>query len=372
MKIMWALAAFVSIIICIREMIEILQAYQDYDTVASFGLFNEIPSPFPAITICNLNPFQTDFALQFLSNFSVLENLKNDGNDDFTIRVLLLNIISQLDDSDKKRLAFDIDEILLSCVFNSKPCLKSDFDWYFHPYSGTCYRFNSQLPAKNSTQAGYPFGLKLELFVGNELTMPLFIQKAGYQIMIGNQTRLPSLDEGFFASSGRETAFEITRSFSSKLPQPYSRCSNEANDSEFRDVFLKSNEIYSREKCLIFCLQKSIIENCKCFSPSFNSLKYEIPCLDPAQLFCTYNKSTDFLLNVSRETCSSKCPSECNTQTYNTVISSSLYPILSYAKKLMNNSKISSKFLNDSLSLENVKKSVLAINIYYKNLKTFY
>ena len=34
----------------------------------------------------------------------------------------------------------------------------------------------------------------------------------------------------------------------------------------------------------------------------------------------------------------------------------------------MNNSKIISKFSNDSLTLENVKKSVLAVNIYYKNL----
>ena len=45
------------------------------------------------------------------------------------------------------------------------------------------------------------------------------------------------------------------------------------------------------------------------------------------------------------------------------------YPTKNYAETyLMNNSKITSKFLNNSLNYEMIKRSVLSLNIYFEQL----
>jgi len=369
---MWTLFTIFFLIICIKQISELLEDYLSYNTVNSFDLINEIPSPFPAITICNLNPYQTEFALQYLKNISI-DEFKNAGFDNFDIELSVLMSVSQFNNSLKKQLAFDIEEILINCVFIGQPCSKNDFDWYFHPTNGICYRFNSQLPPKSTIQPGYLFGLRLELFVGNEVNIPSFVQNAGYKIIIGNQTDLPKIGEGYMVSPGTETGFEMTRLFQSRLPEPYSACSDNTFDSEFDEAFKKLNQAYSQELCFTLYSQNKIIEQCKCYSPllspfnSFDQFKIKKPCLDAERIICALN-TTKFLVNDDPKNLLLKCPSECNKQTFGSMISSSLYPTQPYAEKLMNNSKISSKFLNDSLTLTKLKNSVLAVSVYYKDL----
>jgi hypothetical protein len=100
---------------------------------------------------------------------------------------------------------------------------------------------------------------------------------------------------------------------------------------------------------------------------SFDQFKIKKPCLDAERIICVLN-TTKFLVNDDPKIFLLKCPSECNKKTFGSMISSSLYPIQPYAEKLTNNSKISSKFLNDSLTLTKLKNSVLAVSVYYKDL----
>ena len=368
MKIMWSLVTILSAYFCVSEMIDASLDYFSYVTITSFDTFSETQAPFPAITICNLNPFQTDFALEYIKMSPMATLLNNDSLDDFRKRLSLLSLLSKLNDTTKKQFAYGIEEILISCTFNTQPCTQNDFEWYFHPFYGTCYRFNNQLQPRIVTSSGYIFGLRFELVAGNEAKMPSYIQKSGYQIMIVNQTKLPTINRGFFVSPGAETFFEISRSFSSKLGRPYSECLDDRQlsdsvDSEIYKVIKIQKQEYRQVDCFALAIQKTIIENCRCYTPLLNALNSVEQCISAEQIRCALNQAP-----LSFEKFHKLCPLECDTQAYGTVISASLYPIQLYALKLLNNSIVSSKFSNESLTPEKVMRSVLAVNIYYKDL----
>ena len=44
----------------------------------------------------------------------------------------------------KKSFGYSINEMLISCEFDSNKCDSSDFDWIYHALYGNCYRFNSK------------------------------------------------------------------------------------------------------------------------------------------------------------------------------------------------------------------------------------
>jgi len=367
-KIVWAIFTFISFYFCIDAIRNAVLDYLTYPTITSFGIYNQIPSPFPAITICNINPFQTDFALDYLN----AEPTKS-FNDTYNILVNLLNRLSLLDEKTKRKFAFSIDDILISCRYFGQICDSRDFDWYFDNVNGNCFRFNSRKDQiKNTKMPGFAFGLNLELFVGNEDKMPSFVSELGYQLMIDNQTYMPTIGEGIFASAGTETFFEISRSFQEELEQPYSECLSEsqmdASNYEFYKAIKQSNQSYRQSDCFILAIQKFIIENCGCYSPITLSLNSKIPCSDTNQSVCFVEKYELYLSDNISINYLEKCPRECNTQSYNTVVSTLAFPSKLYALQLINNSKIVSQFPNESLSVEKLTRSVLSMKIYYKDL----
>ena len=71
---------------------------------------------------------------------------------------------SNLTIDEKKSLGHQLDDILLSCEFNSQPCDSSDFSWFFDITYGNCFTFNTGINLKKQTiLAGSNFGLKLSL-----------------------------------------------------------------------------------------------------------------------------------------------------------------------------------------------------------------
>lgn len=369
MKTMWAIFLVISAYICVRGIVDLSQDYYEYNTITSISIVNQIPALFPAITICNLNPFQTEFALKSLNDPLFLSFI---SDDDFSLRLVLLNQVSLFNDSVKKQFAFDIGDILIKCTFSTQPCFKDDFEWYFHPFYGTCWRFNSRVPPRNLTQTGYAFGLRLELLVGDETRMPSFLTSSGYQIMIDNQTHSPTILQGFYVTPGADTYFEISRSSISRLEEPYSDCSTdstlEKNGNQMHQVLTNLNLTYSQSDCFLLVIQKSIIETCKCFSTLVNRLDSNYDqCKTPEQIRCVLRQA-----QVSFGQFPQYCPFECETHSFDTIISSSHYPIQSYAWKLLNNTKVSSMFSNGSPSVEKLKRRALAVNFYYKDFSYTY
>jgi hypothetical protein len=75
-------------------------------------------------------------------------------------------------DENKKRIAHNLEDILIDCKFNYQKCSASDFVWHFDPLFGNCYVFNSgynstgdPIELKQSSVAGVLFGLQVILYL---------------------------------------------------------------------------------------------------------------------------------------------------------------------------------------------------------------
>jgi len=232
MKIVWSFFTIVSFLFCVKQSKETVNEFLSYKTVSLFETVIEVPSPFPAITLCNLNPFQTPQGLQIINE--ILKNSSVNLNSLEKKRVSL-NVISSKYSSMKRKISFDLNKTLLFCSFNVEECNSNDFDWYFDRFFGNCFRFNVNIrKIRSITQTGNVFGLHLELFVGNSDLNPDFISNSGFQIVINNQSQYPSWNDGLELAPGFTTNLEVSRHFSSKLGYPYSDCLDETQtfDSE--------------------------------------------------------------------------------------------------------------------------------------------
>ena len=54
-----------------------IQEYFNYDVITNIRLYNEIPSIFPMVTICNLNLFTTNFSRDILINLDEYGNISD-------------------------------------------------------------------------------------------------------------------------------------------------------------------------------------------------------------------------------------------------------------------------------------------------------
>jgi len=143
--------------------------YYDYNVVTNINVIYEVPSPFPAVSICQQN-------IDYSPNSSFLSK-KN----------------------------------FIKCKFNLKDCTVKNFTMFYDPYYGNCYKFNGD--SKNllySKEAGKFYAFQIEMFFDN----PHF---NGLHLYIHNQSINPSPVEGIDVSSGFETNVILNRILDSKV-----------------------------------------------------------------------------------------------------------------------------------------------------------
>lgn len=149
-KILWFTFLCCSIAGCSYLITRTLTDYFNYDVVTEYDIVYEVPTEFPCVTICNLDPFVSDYSEDIIKNllmniglsFSSLATLlKSDLK--LVQYLLLLNAHATLNDTQKQLLGHPFEKMLISCNFNWKDCSIEDFEWYYDIIYGNCYRFNS-------------------------------------------------------------------------------------------------------------------------------------------------------------------------------------------------------------------------------------
>jgi hypothetical protein len=404
-KIMWFLSFLLSTGLCGFMVYRIMTEYLSYNVITEIKDFHEIPTYFPKITLCNMNPLITSFAAGL-----VKDNLTTDGYDisylnetylsslnasqDYItqkfeetyselqkIKVGLLNqaMNPSFGDRNRKKLGYELDEVLIKCIYNQKKCTSSHFDWFYIYEHGNCFRFNSGYDQTRNTfeplksvKHGNEHGLYLELYVGDNRSLYSFNIASGYVLFINNQTVNPASSESISLKPDTLTNIAIAKVFKDRQPRPYSKCEDLTSSSFNRllyNAIVSSNVTYRQKDCFDLCLQKMVIEECGCYDLKYSGLFNSLPCLNATQTSCsdrTYDRFIDY--HEIDNVCQEFCPLECESVVYAHSMSLASFPTEKYAELLVNNPAILKQYPNRTTK-QVIMENTLAVNVYYEDLK---
>uniref|UniRef100_A0A8B9IVK3 Sodium channel epithelial 1 delta subunit n=1 Tax=Amazona collaria TaxID=241587 RepID=A0A8B9IVK3_9PSIT len=207
-----------------------------------------------------------------------------------------MNIMSQLpviiNISDHEE---QIEDMVYSCQYDGEPCRPSDYVHFHHPVFGSCYTFNR---------------LSLILRAEQKDHIPLLSTVAGVKVMIHNHNQTPFLEhEGFDIRPGIATTIGIQQDEVNRLGGNYGKCTTNGNDV---NVKLLYNNSYTLQACLHSCFQHIMVRKCGC-----GYYYYPLP---PGAEYCDYNKQPAWghcfyqLYNRLRNhhlNCFEQCPKPC-------------------------------------------------------------
>ena len=182
-KILWISFFSLSMGYFIYQCVLLIIKFNKYDVTASRIRVQELPATFPSITFCNLNPFNEQYAHQYIVKVSDKAKCFNlDNNIDFQNCFNTTNTNQAFDkfiDQLKRKVASDkrlteaykqyygyslLYDMLVSCDYNGNSCNADNFTTYWDNDYGNCYTFNGGKEDILKTSAtGYQYGLKLEL-----------------------------------------------------------------------------------------------------------------------------------------------------------------------------------------------------------------
>ena len=403
LKLFWALSLTITLGLTAYLVIESVLAYLSFNVATTARTVSETPTLFPKVTVCNYNPFQTEYSVHFISeiNQSVAPNSDifnqtqmsmlnfTEKSDLFTIIYTAATskmLSTHFSDEQRKKLGHSLEDILMTCSFNGESCSASDFIWKFDKYFGNCYVFNSgfnssghRVELKQSYIAGSSFGLKIGFYTGfyENLTLFTALGSKGAYVRIENSSYLSdeTLDNGVYVAPGKWANVLLNREFKFMLAKPYSNCDldNDSPDKhtgyELVDLMARSLYQYTQQACLFLCMQKQMIQKCNCTFPEYISLYDAEQCATNDQLDC-YNQilANFFTSDYIQKTCLPACPLECNRTKYEYAVTEIDLMGELTVDFLKENSNLARDFVTVPINAVSAKDSVSQISIFYYSL----
>ncbi len=353
---------------------------------------------YPAITICNLAPFNTlsPTVLQYYQNILTANNINtnivptnsNPGIEQIRIirDFLKVQIISNTSATQSflQSIGYTYDDLVISCYFNQLPCYSSDFTWFFDYNYGNCYTFNANSSnVKTTSKAGPAYGLQLELFTGIPSLQDYYIDERGIYLAVTTSGTTPVTSyTGVKLPVSQATNVKITQTSITNLPSPYSSCRADVTTvlSTDNSIYKRTLQLntYSIQLCYDLCLQSLfIVPKCSCSDPSLPLFDTSTPICNTLTKLALIKTIRDQFDNTAlSSTCTNYCPTPCSNYKYDTTQSSSGYPTDYYFNVLANTPNIISKFqpyltannLNINQSKSQLICSVLKVNVFYNDL----
>lgn len=387
---MWLVMLIVSFSFCSYLIIKSIFGYLEYEVTTKIRLVHERPITFPMVSFCNLNPFTTPQANEYIlnyfnneykANFTSLDDLLSAINEtDQDYEFLLAQVVdSSFPESTKKSFGYTIDDIVLECKFNRSKCNSTEFEWFYSSSYGNCYKFNSgfgsngqAIPLRYFYTSGPDSGLSLELFVGSSSSSLFsYYENSGLKIFITNQSVIPTNDEGLQAPTGFSTNIIIKKEILINEPMPYSSCERleEFKNSELIFYIKSLNKTYRQKDCLELCFQKATIEKCGCYDVAYPSLGCKKPCyLNETSTQCLDDNFSEYYDQIIKK-CLVICPLECEMINYKTEISYSDYPSRGHSRELLKYYMPGSFQNRKDLNYQEIRENVVHLKIYFDDMK---
>ena len=380
-RLMWLFLFVASSIYCCYSIIISLINFLDYDVLINIDIEKDILAEYPVVSICNLNQYSNNQFDNYIQKILNDNNLTISQNKSLTEQIDLMNlmvksnIMLNVPDQMKKNLSLSLDKMIISCLFAAQSCSFNDFEWFYSNEYGNCYRFNYASSNKRvQTRSGKYYGLRLELYVGE--ISNLLTTHSGVHVFINNNTN-EYLTNGLDISTSFSTDLSLTRKSVHKLSKPHSDCVKNEKDfnladyrSEYIDRTISRFKIYQIEACKDLCIQDFIEKNCNCSSllfPQSDLLKPICSTID--KLECVdkfYNLLFEQEDNIL--SCQTKCPTECDKESFDYLISFSDYPSKVFGDGLLKQNYVVERFpAKNETSFDDLKKSILSLNIFYSS-----
>ena len=321
---------------------------------------------FPAITICNHNPyynisvFSNDF--HSVSNETQVAIYYEFYRKDRLINVNTLRLLEFINDSFSfeifaepfdhsvtletvlRQYGHKLEHGLLSCYFDGRECGINDFIEVVTSY-GLCYTFNLD-GTWNISNAGTSHGLSLLINIEQLRYMYYTSHTAGLQVFVHPQDEYPYSGEvgGFSVPPGFETQVAISLTNTKLLDPPYGQCGNRpihdpyiypctvtnsnSTDSVMESMMKCPQSItrYTRQRCLDEC--EALYQNRRCGCKADYLPGADIRVCNLNELFSCLLNATDQFTMIKNSLCD--CPVECDRVHYATKLSRSYFPAYRY------------------------------------------
>lgn len=150
-KTFWIICFLASTAACSFMITLSIMNYFRYETVTKAETVFEIPTPFPVVSICNVNSLTSRKAFDFVHDFLTRNNISSNLNYTFSVAkadmstflegryAIGVNLLSaKFTDDIRKEMGLQLNDMLLSCTFNMQKCTIENFVWFFDVLYGYC------------------------------------------------------------------------------------------------------------------------------------------------------------------------------------------------------------------------------------------
>jgi hypothetical protein len=150
--------------------------YLNYEVVTQIQVNTDtaMTTLFPAITLCDRNPFKTSVAEDFFYNTSDEHNINGyDGYDIFeqfqvTTLMRMAAANPSYGDENRKKLGFAAYQVY-SCTYNGNVDCTKDLKWYYMFEYGNCVQFNvNETNLTKAQKPGEQFGIVFKIWRFND------------------------------------------------------------------------------------------------------------------------------------------------------------------------------------------------------------
>jgi len=345
-KIMWTIFFIICISFGIKIIVTNLLSYLEYDVITNIELVYEQPIQFPTIS------FQFNFG-NSKANYSLEDN------------VFKLVYNQQL----KKNIASEFEQ------------LTDKRGKVFYKFNSGKNKTGNSIQMKNQTIVGNAGSMRAEIFIGkpDEFTANENEENDSFfSIYVHNSSinAVESTDAPIKLAPGFSTNLKITRVVTDRLGEPYNNCVDDLESLRSSDsplvqhILTKTTSSYRQKDCFNLCLGQYIKDKCDLkLNLGFEwEMVYQIKETNISKELrnCANQEYANFNKMNTNQYCSPFCPEECDSYEYQIEYMTSKFPTESYAKMLMNDSKIKSKYhKNHNITLDDLRESLVSFSVYY-------
>ena len=365
---------------CIWNIVISIESYISWPTYWTIDNIQEIPTKFPAVTICNKKLLDTSKPATQAWMAANLQNLPGPNFYAFNnyyewnwftnyYTRVSMTTDATLNSTTKKALGFQIEDMLFSCDFNVQGCNTSAFTYYFDTKYGNCYTWNKATPALETALAEINGGLTLELYLGNPAKDTIYNYEDGIFMSIHNQSDIPfSKNPIIKVPAGSSTTFIFKKNIIQKQQPPYGTCMQDGFSSDLYFYIVNTlGANYSQSYCFNLCFQQLFISTCNCYNIDYplTSLNMTVqPCSIYTDATCSRSVFTILPSAATVASCKAKCPYECYQVEYELNSYQARYPTDFYIPYLYN--KTISKGL--SVNYTDIYKAFVKIDISFDSM----